>query len=214
MREYNKRSTPREKRKAYTQRPEIKEKHRIEARDALKNPIKRDIINKRQRERNKGQLAQQARKEYYDKPEIKERERTRKRINRVDPTKRKQVLEQDARHSNKRRGLGYTPMNDYFKGSHRHHLQVDEYGNIDKNKVLRIPIKEHESIHHDRSTGKGMVEINEFCLSWYINTYQKDKPYNYEVENNILKLQKIVEYTKEEVKNRWRNRYESIEVVQ
>ena len=170
------------KRKEYRKRPDVKAKER-----EYQNEYQRILRNK---------------------PGYKEWMKAYKYNRRNDPSTREKVREQEMIYLHRRRGLGYIPINDYFKGSHRHHLQINEYGDIDKDTVLRIPIKEHKSTHHDRSTGKGMIEINEFCLSWYIDTYQKGKPYNEEVEINVFKLRKIVEFTKKEVENGWRNRYE------
>ena len=57
-----------------------------------------------------------------------------------------------------------------------------------------------------------MIDINEFCLAWYIETHQTNKPYNEEVEQIVNKLKGVVMATKIEVERGWRNRYEEKEV--
>jgi hypothetical protein len=62
------------------------------------------------------------------------------------------------RHNDKRRGLGFIPLNKPFSGSVRHH--------IDNNHFCYIPYKLHRSIPHCLKTGDGMTEINAKVFAW------------------------------------------------
>lgn len=59
---------------------------------------------------------------------------------------------------NKRRGLGSIALNKPFKNSDGHH--------IDKNHIIYIPKKIHQSIRHNVWTGKGMMDINKKAFLW------------------------------------------------
>ena len=63
-----------------------------------------------------------------------------------------------ARTEEKRRGLGYIPLNDRFIGSEGHH--------IDKEFVIYIPKEMHMSVRHNVHTGKGMEQINTLAVDF------------------------------------------------
>lgn len=56
------------------------------------------------------------------------------------------------------RGFGFIPLNEKFLGSDAHHL--------DKELVLYIPSKLHESVWHNVFTGQGMEEINNLACEY------------------------------------------------
>ena len=63
------------------------------------------------------------------------------------------------RHQTKRRRqLGFIPINHSFENSEGHHLN--------KNLVIHIPTKLHQSVRHNVFTGKGMKEINALAFQW------------------------------------------------
>ena len=57
-----------------------------------------------------------------------------------------------ANHTARRRTLGFTPLNQWFKGSHAHH--------IDRERVIYIPKELHRSIWHSIPQNRGMNKIN------------------------------------------------------
>jgi hypothetical protein len=61
----------------------------------------------------------------------------------------------------KRKKLGYNPINEYFEGSHYHHLRYDANGNKDNDIGIHIPGRLHNSVFHNGFTGQGMEEIIE-----------------------------------------------------
>jgi hypothetical protein len=69
-----------------------------------------------------------------------------------------QVREYQRREAQKRRGLGFIPLNEWFDGSQAHH--------IDFECVVYIPKELHRSIYHNIWTDKGMVEINNKVFEW------------------------------------------------
>lgn len=52
----------------------------------------------------------------------------------------------------KRRTLGFNPLNSYFVGCEGHHINPQD--------VIHMPKKLHQSVYHNQTTGKGMVEMN------------------------------------------------------
>jgi DNA polymerase sigma len=68
------------------------------------------------------------------------------------------------KHTHKRRGFGCEPLNEYFEGSHFHHLHIDGDNAIG----IYIPKELHMSIPHNSFTGDGMQEINELAIK-YLN---------------------------------------------
>lgn len=72
----------------------------------------------------------------------------------------KQTKEYWAKHRHKRRGLGYIPLNESFKGSVRHH--------IDFECVVYIPNELHNSIRHNIWTGRNIELINDKAFEWLI----------------------------------------------
>lgn len=63
--------------------------------------------------------------------------------------------------NNKRKGLGFIQINEYFDNSESHHLN--------KNFVLFIPKELHQSIRHNVWNGYNMEEINDLAIKWYFN---------------------------------------------
>ena len=62
------------------------------------------------------------------------------------------------RHTHNRRDLGFYPLNEYFEGSHAHH--------ISQNFVIYIPEEIHKSIRHCLKTGKNMEAINKLAIEF------------------------------------------------
>ena len=76
----------------------------------------------------------------------------------------------------KRRSLGVNPINNYFIGSHYHHLRhKKETGIIDNDIGLYIPKEVHESVPHNGNNGYNMDKINKLAIEWYINSTRVDK---------------------------------------
>ena len=59
----------------------------------------------------------------------------------------------------RKRKLGFIPLNRSFKGSEAHH--------IDKEHILYIPKEIHQSTRHDVHTGKNMSLINNNAIDWF-----------------------------------------------
>ena len=68
--------------------------------------------------------------------------------------------EERKRSRSKSRGLGYIPINKYFRGSHFHHL--------DKDIGVYIPEWLHMAYPHNLWTEKGMDKINAAALYWWM----------------------------------------------
>lgn len=66
------------------------------------------------------------------------------------------------------RGLGYSPLNSAFLGSHIHHLHEESNTSF----CVYIPSFLHELIHHVSKTGTGMQSINAVALSYWLIDYQ------------------------------------------
>lgn len=64
----------------------------------------------------------------------------------------------NARAEAKRKELGFELINDWFSGSHGHH--------IDKENVLFIPAELHRSIKHAQSDSASMKLINDAAYEW------------------------------------------------
>ena len=62
------------------------------------------------------------------------------------------------RHYNKRRGLGFFPLNKFFKGSEPHH--------ISQNFIIYIPRKTHKNIWHNIWTWHNMDIINKLAFKF------------------------------------------------
>ena len=73
------------------------------------------------------------------------------------------------KHKQKRRELGFNPINERFDGSEFHHLHVDMEGNTDNAIGLFIPAELHKSIAHNHSTWAGMEEINAVAIDWFFS---------------------------------------------
>lgn len=76
----------------------------------------------------------------------------------------------DKRHRDKRRNLGWEPINKWFEGSVGHHLRYTNDINSQNNNIgIYAPLELHKSISHNGNTGKNMAEINKLLLEWYLN---------------------------------------------
>ncbi|MCK9575316.1 MAG: hypothetical protein M0R51_05110 [Clostridia bacterium] len=85
-----------------------------------------------------------------------------------------------------RRGLGYKPINNWFKNSDCHHLRYTfDINAKDNDIVLYVPRDLHTSIQHNGKTGKNMKAINIKLLLWYIENTPK--------ENRNIKAVKMLE---------------------
>ena len=58
----------------------------------------------------------------------------------------------------KRRGLGFNPLNSWFVGSNRHHINLND--------VIYIPESMHDSVRHNVWTGKNMTKINAIAYNF------------------------------------------------
>jgi len=62
------------------------------------------------------------------------------------------------KYNHNRRNLGFYPLNEYFKGSHAHH--------ISQNFVIYIPEEIHRSVPHCLFTGRNMEAINKLAIEF------------------------------------------------
>ena len=62
----------------------------------------------------------------------------------------------------RRNKWGFNPLNEYFGGSHGHHLHINN--NSD---VMYIPKELHNSIRHSYNNLESMNEINDAAFKWY-----------------------------------------------
>jgi hypothetical protein len=60
------------------------------------------------------------------------------------------------------RGRGFNSINQYFEGSHYHHMYLNGSQKIG----MFIPVKLHRSVIHDGRTKEGLREINKLSLLW------------------------------------------------
>ena len=74
----------------------------------------------------------------------------------------------NARIHSYKRGLGYSPLNSAFLGSHTHHLHEESNTSF----CVYIPSFLHELIPHVSKTGTGMQSINAVALSYWLIDYQ------------------------------------------
>ena len=74
----------------------------------------------------------------------------------------------DARINSYKRGLGYSPLNSSFLGSHIHHLHEESNTSF----CVYVPSFLHELIPHVSKTGTGMQSINAVALSYWLIDYQ------------------------------------------
>lgn len=66
------------------------------------------------------------------------------------------------KHNHKRRSFGCDPLNEWFEGSHFHHLHINE----DHSVGIYIPEDLHRSIPHNSFTWEGMDEINHLAIKF------------------------------------------------
>lgn len=66
--------------------------------------------------------------------------------------------------SSRRRKLGFNPLNEYFEGSHFHHLHINN-----SNDGYYIPAELHKSIWHSHKDKETMNKINKIVFEWLEN---------------------------------------------
>lgn len=81
----------------------------------------------------------------------------------------------------RRRKLGWEPINKWFEGSEGHHLRFT--GERDDKIGVYIPRDLHQSIKHNGNTGKNLIYANKVFLEWYLNNTPAD-----ERDNKAVKL--------------------------
>jgi hypothetical protein len=69
------------------------------------------------------------------------------------------------------RGLGFIPLNRWFKGGSAHH--------INENLVIFIPHNIHKKITHNVRTGMGMEKINKYAIEFLFKTEIGDEQIAY-----------------------------------
>ena len=72
-----------------------------------------------------------------------------------------------------RKGLGFIPLNEYFEGAVKHH--------VDREHILYIPLEIHKSIPHSVRKNKNMNKINKRAFDY--SSSRSDLP-------NIIRLEK------------------------
>jgi len=80
-------------------------------------------------------------------------------------------IESYKRHAHKRRGFGFSPINNYFEGAEFHHMHVDFNGDEDHEIGIFVPGDLHRSIKHNSFTWAGMEEMNNKAIEWYNENY-------------------------------------------
>lgn len=125
---------------------------------------------KRYREEHKDELkikykqSNSSRKEYRKQYYITNRDKIIQSVKRCQKNNPSILLKQ----SSYKRGLGYLPLNNYFKGSHAHHLLLED--NIWF--CVHIPAFLHSFFRHRSDSFKGMLTINAVALSYWLIDYQ------------------------------------------
>lgn len=66
-----------------------------------------------------------------------------------------------------RKKLGFIPQNEYFEGSHAHH--------IDKERVIYIPQELHKNIHHSVLKNVNMEKINTIAFEFLTFLYRPEE---------------------------------------
>ena len=65
---------------------------------------------------------------------------------------------------NKRRNYGFKPLNNWFEGSHFHHLHIDNHDN-----GIFIPGYIHNNIWHSPNNKESMIKINKLAFEYLEN---------------------------------------------
>lgn len=68
----------------------------------------------------------------------------------------------------RRRGWGFSPINDHFYGAHAHHLHL-----CDHSDVMYIPSELHNSISHAHNDPDSMNVINDAAFAWFMDATQE-----------------------------------------
>jgi hypothetical protein len=103
-----------------------------------------------------------ARKKRAENPEKVKQQRRKYRVE--NPEKCREI---DKLHRAKRRGLGVVRINEYFKGSHFHHLLYDENGVKNMSIGIHIP-KELYKSGHGRHNAFKQKEMNVIAIKWLV----------------------------------------------
>ncbi|MDD4247548.1 MAG: hypothetical protein PHT13_00320, partial [Methanosarcina sp.] len=73
---------------------------------------------------------------------------------------------------NHRNTFGCSPINKYAPGYVFHHLHLKlNNGDVDRSIGIYIPMALHQSVPHSSQSGRGMQEINELALQWYLDDH-------------------------------------------
>ena len=155
--------------KAYAKRYREEHKEELKAyREAYKETHKEEL--KAYKETHKEELKikykqynssrEEYRKQYY----INNRDKIIQSVIRCQKNNPSILLKQ----SSYKRGLGYLPLNNYFKGSHAHHLLLEDNVWF----CVHIPAFLHSFFRHRSDTFKGMLTINAVALSYWLIDYQ------------------------------------------
>ena len=100
----------------------------------------------------------------YDKQYDKEHSKEIEQWTKNNPDKYSQIQQ---RHNNKRRSLGFIPVNKWFESSDFHHLNKEGLG-------IYVPTKLHDNIRHNIWTEKNMKEMNTLAVQWWITQVMKE----------------------------------------
>jgi len=119
---------------------------------------------KQYREENKEVIAGR-KKDYYEKNKTKIVEHQKQYL------KTSTGMESKKKTASKRRGFGFSPINNYFEGSEFHHMHINFGGAEDHEIGIFIPAELHNSIYHNSSTWAGMDEMNNKAIEWYNENY-------------------------------------------
>lgn len=109
-----------------------------------------------------GKKYRETRKEHIKKWRKEYRERHRDVIKKWRKTHPENMKKISDRGHAKHRKLGCVEFNNYFKGSHGHH--------IDKECIVYIPKSLHRSVYHSVWSGRGMDAINDVALGWLVGS--------------------------------------------
>lgn len=126
----------------------------------LHNPYLLKIQQKKCREQNKERITKYNKEYYQNNKESCDKYNIEYKRNNKD-----RVKIWGARNNVNRKGLGYNPMNESFKGSHFYHTFIDNDPDIG----IYIPAKLHNSVWHGRNNQKTMDKINNLAFEWLKN---------------------------------------------
>ena len=150
-----------EKTKEYNKKYRQANKEKLKKQDHERYLAKREKILKRvhkYEQDNKEKISKQ-KHEYY----LKDREKKIKEAKRWQKEHPEKTREKNRKHYSKRRGLGFNPLNEPFKGCVVHHINFND--------VIYIPKEIHQSISHCLKTGRNMALINSIAYQFLFGNY-------------------------------------------